>query len=103
MRGIFGFLSLLVVLAVVGLIAKAQLRGAASVASHSQTAAAASAAGLTGTDRTFGIAPEMGAGMDPTLSDGQQIREVQKRAADGAAKAMQRGTERNEAADSSGR
>lgn len=102
MKGIFGFISLLIVLAVVALVAKTQLHATANT-SKNAAAAAASAAGLKGTDRTFGIAPEMGAATDPTLSDAQQIKQIQQQAAEGAVNAMQRGTERNERADQTGR
>lgn len=85
MKGVFGIVSLLIVLAVVGLLAKTQWRAvdSAIAARHSEAAseAAATTADVSG------------------LTAAEQAASIQQKARDDVARALQQGAERNTGAD----
>ena len=85
MKAIFGVLSLLVVLAIVGAIAKRQLQAVAPGSAARAAAIAGSAASLTA-DPNASTVPE-------------QARSMQDRARTNTARALEQGVQRNERAD----
>ena len=106
MRAIFGILSLIVVLAIVGLIAKKQLQ-ALSGPTLARDSAAASAAGIGNADAgSRGAAYSIPGGMpgavgaDPNgLTVPQQSRNIQEQVRADTVKALQQGMQRNQRAD----
>ena len=87
MKAIFGILSLVIVLAVVGSLAKKQLEAVGAGGSAARNAAAASAAGVSLPADANGA----------TVA--QQARGMQERARADTARALQQGVERNQRAD----
>ena len=85
MKAIFGVLSLLVVLAIVGSIAKRQLQAVAPDSS-------ARAAAIAGSAASFAA--------DPNASTvREQARSIQEQARTNTARALEQGVQRNERAD----
>ena len=104
MKAIFGVLSLLIALAIVAVIAKGQLRAAGDLSARHDLAASDAAAQLAEPgSRTSPAAPGQGNGAAPADPNGatvaDQARSMQQQARDGAVRALQQATERNERAD----
>jgi hypothetical protein len=96
MKAVFGILALLIVLAVVGSLARKQLQAIGGGESTGRNAAAATES----SDRTGG-APLAGAaavGADATTVP-QQSRDLQERARANTARALEQGAQRNQRAD----
>jgi hypothetical protein len=103
MKAVFGILALLIVLAVVGSLARKQLQAIGGGESTGRNAAAATESGAfsaKSADRTGG-APLAGAttvGADATTVP-QQSRDLQERARANTARALEQGAQRNQRAD----
>jgi hypothetical protein len=109
MKAIFGILSLVIVLAIVGSLAKKQLQAIGGGASTARNAAAVTQSGAfapaTGGDRdgaTLGIPGGMPGAIaadpnGPTVA--QQARSMQERARVNTERALQQGMQRNRQAD----
>jgi hypothetical protein len=85
MKAIFGVLSLLVVLAIVGSIAKRQLQAVAP-------SSAARASAIAGSGASFAADPN-------AATVAEQARSMQEQARANTARALQQGVQRNERAD----
>ncbi len=85
MKAIFGVLSLLVVLAIVGSIAKRQLHAVAP-------SSAARAAAVAGSAASFGADPD-------AATVAAQARSMQEQARANTARALEQGVQRNQRAD----
>ncbi|HEX4235928.1 MAG TPA: hypothetical protein VH041_16680 [Caldimonas sp.] len=104
MKAIFGVLVLVIVLAVVGSLAKKQLQAIGGGASASRNAVAASESGAfsaRGSDRAGVAAPLAGAiAVDPNgATVAQQAHDMQERARANTARALEQGAQRNQRAD----
>jgi hypothetical protein len=103
MKAVFGILALVIVLAVVGSLAKKQLQAIGGGESAGRNAAAARESGAfsaKSADRT-GAAPVPGAiavGADAATVP-QQSRDLQERARANTARALEQGAQRNQRAD----
>jgi type II secretory pathway pseudopilin PulG len=103
MKAIFGVLSLVVVLAIVGSIAKKQLQAVDGGLAARQAAAASQAAATAADPSMRGGLSAGGAGAvaaDPNPSTvPQQSRSMQERARSGTVRALEEGSKRNQQAD----
>ena len=86
MKAMFGVVSLLIVLAIVGLLAVRQLKSGAPSAVSASTATAAQAAGVAVPD----------GGASATVRD--QAQQIQQKVKDDVAKALQQGAAQNKGA-----
>jgi hypothetical protein len=103
-KAIFGILVLVIVLAVVGSLAKKQLQAIGGGTSASRNAAAASESGAfpTGTsERAGAAAPLAGAiAVDPSgATVAQQAHDIEARARANTVRALEQGAQRNQRAD----
>ena len=105
MKAIFGILSLIIVLAIVGSIAKKQLQ-AVNGGMSAQNAKAASEAGLPDSSRRDPATVAVPRGMpgaelaDPNgLTVRDDARSIQQKARDDTARALQQGAQRNRQAE----
>ena len=104
MKAIFGVLVLVMVLAIVGSLAKKQLQSIGGGASASRSAVAASESGAFSdrtSDRAGAAAPVAGAiAIDPNgATVAQQAHDLQERARANTARALEQGVQRNQRAD----
>ena len=100
MKAVFGILAVVLVLAVVGSLAKHQLHAIGAGASTGRNAAAANESGAFATVPGAGAAALPGALADPnTATVPQQAKGVQERARADAVRALEQGVERNRRAE----
>jgi hypothetical protein len=103
-KAVFGILVLVIVLAVVGSLAKKQLQAIGGGESSERNAAAANESGAFAaktSDRAGAAAPLPGAlAVDPSgATVPQQARDMQERARANTARALEQGVQRNQRAD----
>jgi hypothetical protein len=102
-KAIFGVLVLVIVLAVVGSLAKKQLQaiGGASASRNAVAASESGAFSARGSDRAGVAAPLAGAiAVDPNgATVAQQAHDMQERARANTARALEQGAQRNQRAD----
>ncbi len=92
-KAIFGILSLVIVLAIVGSLTKKQLQAVGGGSGATRNAAAASAVGIAGNAIPGAV------GADPNVTVPQHARSMQEKARSDTVRALEQGTQRNQRAD----